>query len=612
MRRAMTSEGIALPTGRKSFFRVLGRLMSAATPVRRVQLAATVMLTVAGAIAELVTIGAVLPLLAIAAAPEKVGKLPIIGGLLDTLASLLHCSLIIAAALFLVSASLAATLVRLMTSWVSQKFIYGLKQDLVMKVFGRALRQPYGWYLRQNSSELIAGVEKIFVVTVGIVSPLLLAATAGFMATCVTIFLFFIDPVTALIAAVTIGVIYLGISLYSRESIRSASEELAQAGTLRVKALQETLGGIRDIILDQSQNVFELRLLDIENRQRKLMVQVNFLGQAPRLLVEGGAIILLAVIASWFSLQPGGVLAAIPVLGALGLGAQRLLPMVQTVYLGWNNFGIHSGSLFDVVALLDAPVELADELPSDAVVRPFQATLELRDVGFAYLPDRPALSHIDMTIAKGDRIGLIGKTGSGKSTLVDIVMGLLQPSSGAILIDGEERGPTNLANWKAQIAHVPQAIFLSDDSIAGNVAFGSHEDEIDYRRVDAALRDAGLAEFIAGLPEGLKTSVGERGVRLSGGQRQRIGIARALYKQASVLVLDEATSALDDQTEAEVMDSVERLDKSLTIILIAHRLSTVARCSRIYRLENGRISQQGSYEEVVRPHAIVARADRLG
>lgn len=605
----MESHGV--PARERSFIANMRQVLSAASPVRRIQLAATLVLTLAGAIAELVTIGAVLPLLAIAAAPEKVGKLPVVGGLLSRVSSGLGVTPMITAALFLVVASIAATCVRLATSWATQKFTYGLKQDLVMTIYGRALRQPYGWYVRQNSSVLISGVEKIFMVTIGVISPLLTAATSGFMAVCVTAFLFVIDPVTASIAAATIGAIYVGISFYSRGSVKIASEQLAASNTMRVKAMQETLGGIRDIILDQSQPVFEARLLSIENQQRKLFVLVNFLGLAPRLIVEGGSIVLIAVIAAWFSLQPGGVLAAIPVLGALALGAQRLLPMIQLVYLGWNNYSVHSGSLSDVVDLLNAPVESADELPVGATVKPFRSSLELRQVGFHYNADRAALSDVNMTIAKGDRIGLIGKTGSGKSTLVDIVMGLLQPTSGAILIDGEPRGAANLANWKAQVAHVPQAIFLSDDTIAANVAFGSHEDDIDHDRVDRALRDAGLADFIAELPDGLRTGVGERGVRLSGGQRQRLGIARALYKQATVLVLDEATSALDDQTEAEVMSSVEALDASLTIILIAHRLSTVRRCGRVYRLENGRIAQQGSYEEIVQPAAVVG-AGRKG
>ncbi|WP_309611041.1 ABC transporter ATP-binding protein [Sphingomonas sp.] len=582
-----------------AFLPSLRRIIATASAPRRLQLILTLLLTAAGTVAELVTIGAVLPLLAFAAAPDTVGSLPVIGNVLIALGAALNVDPIVAAALLLVVAALAATLVRLALSWVSQHFIYGLQQDLVMTIYGRALRQPYSWYVRQNSSVLVAGLDKIYLVAVGVVSPLLLAVTSAVMALCITIFLFLIDPAMALIAATTIGVIYLLISFYSRTTIRNASERLASTRTARIKAMQETLGGIRDIILDQSQPVFETRLAAIENDQRRHLIITNFLALAPRLIVEGGAIILLAVIAAWSSRQPGGVIDAVPKLGALALGAQRLLPMIQSVYLGWAGYSMNAHHLADVLALLDAPVETSDRLESGRVVVPFTQTIELRGVGFGYGGERAALADIDLTIARGERIGLIGKTGSGKSTLVDIVMGLLPPTKGALIVDGVMIGDPNLANWKAQIAHVPQAIFLVDDSIAANIAFGTSDGEFDQARILDAARKAGLDDFVAVLPAGLETRVGERGIRLSGGQRQRIGIARALYKRASLLVLDEATSALDDQTEADVMQSVGQLDADLTIILIAHRLSTVARCDRVYRLEGGRIVAQGAVDDVV-------------
>ena len=582
-----------------AFLPSLRRIIATASAPRRYQLMLTMLLTAAGTVAELVTIGAVLPLLAFAAAPKTVGSLPVVGNVLIAFGAALNVGPIIAAALFLVIAALAATLVRLTLTWVSQRFIYGLQQDLVMTVYGRALRQPYNWYVRQNSSVLLAGLDKIYFVAVGVVSPLLLAVTSAVMALCITIFLVLIDPAMALMAATMIGGIYLLISIFSRTTVRTASDRLARARTERVKAMQETLGGIRDIILDQSQAVFETRLAAIENDQRRHLIVTNFLALAPRLIVEGAAIILVAVIAAWSSEQPGGVIGAIPKLGALALGAQRLLPMIQSVYLGWAGYSMNAHHLADVLELLDAPVETNDRLEPGRAVLPFARAIELREVGFEYGGGRPALTNIDLTISRGERIGLIGKTGSGKSTLVDILMGLLPPTNGALVVDGAIIDDSNLANWKAQIAHVPQVIFLVDDSIAANIAFGSPDSEFDQARIVEAARKAGLDDFVAVLPDGLETRVGERGIRLSGGQRQRIGIARALYKRASLLVLDEATSALDDQTEADVMQSVGQLGVDLTIILIAHRVSTVARCDRVYRLEGGRIVAQGTFDDVV-------------
>ncbi len=574
------------------------RLLDAAIPFRRFQLLLTVVLTLAGAISEMVTISAVLPVLAIAAKPDAMPSFPLIGPTLAWLASATGVGLVAAAAAFLTLAAVVSTILRMALMWVQQKFTLGFEQDLTMTIFARSLRQPYSWYLKQNSSVLLASQQKISVVVFGVVNPLLQAFSSGFMALAMMLFLIVLDPRAALIAGSVIGVTYVGISIITRQRSAELSSGLAGVYAERIKTMQETLGGIRDINLDQSQAVFEARLMKVEDRYRRLMIVANMLSTAPRLLVEGIAIVLIAVMAAWYSLQPGGVIGALPVLGALALGAQRMMPMIQIVYQGWANYVINQGNLSDLVELLDAPVETAEPLPNEANISYFTKYVAVRNLSFAYHGGRQALGEVALTIAKGERIGLIGKTGSGKSTLVDIIMGLLPPSTGALVVDGRTIDDTNLANWKAQIAHVPQAIFLADASVASNIAFGHLPEGIDAGRVARCATEAGLDEFLTQLPDGLATRVGERGVRLSGGQRQRIGIARALYKRASLLVLDEATSALDDETEAAVMTSVDRLDPGLTIILIAHRLTTLVGCDRIYRLAGGRIVDQGSYCDV--------------
>ena len=591
----------------------IGLLLDAAIPFRRVQLLVTFGLTLLGAFAELVTLGAVLPVLAIAAHPAVMPSFPVIGPLLVRLSAAIGAGPAATAAVLLVVAAIGSILVRIALLWSQQKFTLGLYQDLTMRIFARSLRQPYSWYLKQNSSDLLASSQKLSTVIFGVINPLLLAFSSGLMAIAMTAFLIYLDPRAAMIAGAVIAVTYALISGATRRRSAKISEVLAGVYSRRMQTMQETLGGIRDINLDQSQPVFEARLLAVEDRYRRVMVVANMLTSAPRVLVEGIAIILIAVMAAWYSSQPGGVIGALPVLGALALGAQRMLPMIQIVYQSWTSYSLYSGTVGDVVDLLRAPVEDMAPLPSEAEIRYFSNSIGLQDLAFSYEPGRAALGGVDLTIAKGERIGVIGKTGSGKSTLVDIVMGLLRPSGGALTVDGEPIGEANLANWKAQIAHVPQAIFLADATIADNIAFGHLPAGVDQGRVERAARDAGLDEFLASLADGLATMVGERGVRLSGGQRQRIGIARALYKKASLLILDEATSALDDETEAAVMASVERLGRDLTIILIAHRLSTLAGCDRIYRLDGGRIVDQGSYDEVtarLRQHASAKRGTR--
>jgi ATP-binding cassette subfamily B protein len=314
--------------------------------------------------------------------------------------------------------------------------------------------------------------------------------------------------------------------------------------------------------------------------------------------MEAAGMLLIVGIALMLSTRSGGISSAIPTLGVMALGAQRLLPLLQQVYYGWVQVGGYGDVLIDVTQLLSLPCE-DEETQVEAV--PLKRQITLSNLSYAYPGrDSPVLLNINLRINKGQRIALVGATGSGKSTLVDLIMGLLAPTDGSIAVDGEALTGARVRSWQATIAHVPQAIFLSDSSILRNIAFGVAEESIDRRRAEDAAMRAQLHEFVAQLPEGYETEVGERGVRLSGGQRQRLGIARALYKTASVLVLDEATSALDDATEAAVIQSLESLDERLTIIMIAHRLSTIRNCDLVVRLARGRVVETGTYDDVVK------------
>jgi ATP-binding cassette subfamily B protein len=288
--------------------------------------------------------------------------------------------------------------------------------------------------------------------------------------------------------------------------------------------------------------------------------------------------------------RQGGIAAALPVLGALALGAQRLLPALQQTYISFTQVQAHAAGFQTVLDLLDQPAPDADR--SRAAPAPFTESIALDHCSFRYQPDLPlVLADVSLVIHRGERMALVGPTGSGKSTLADILMGLLAPTSGRLLIDGRE---VDSEAWQANIAHVPQSIFLADASIAENIALGIPAAEVDRGRLEAAARQAQIAGFIESLARGYATTVGERGVRLSGGQRQRIGIARALYKQAPVLVFDEATSALDDVTEKALMDTLAGLSRDLTIILIAHRLSTTAYCDRVITVAAGSLTEADS------------------
>jgi ATP-binding cassette, subfamily B, bacterial PglK len=566
-------------------------------PERRRQFRASLLLMILGALAEAATIGAVIPFLALIADPaqsEQIGAVRFVFGLLGWEAG---TPLIFPATALLVSVALAAAAIRMALAWYSQKFVFRLGHDIGFAIYARMLRQPYSYHVQRNSAEVVAGMEKVQSAIFSVLMPLMQAVVSVFLGLFIIAALVAIDPVTALAAAAAMALVYLLVSFGTRSLLKRNSSIVDLRHTDRVKLVQEALGGIRDILLDRSQPIFEETFRRLDSQLRDAQAVNAFVARAPRFVVEAAGIALIALLAAYMSTRPGGVVAAIPVLGALALGAQRLLPLLQIVYAGWSQFMAARAVLMEIVRLMRAPVI---EEPDTAGALPFARGIRFEQVSYLYAGGgRRALREVDLDIAKGERIGLIGRTGSGKSTLLDLLMGLLEPTSGRILIDGRPLDAGGRAAWQARIAHVPQAIFLADSSIAANIAFGARAGEIDQARIEAAAARAQIHDFIAGLPDGYDTRIGERGVRLSGGQRQRLGIARALYRRASVLVFDEATSALDDETEAAVMASLWEGGRDLTIFMVAHRLSTLAGCDRLVRLEGGRVAAIGSYGELV-------------
>jgi ABC-type multidrug transport system fused ATPase/permease subunit len=367
----------------------------------------------------------------------------------------------------------------------------------------------------------------------------------------------------------------------------------------RLQSAQESLGGIRDVILDQSQRIHVDRFARIDQRFMNARSSTAVLASAPRFLVESIGLSLIALLAVLVAARPGGVLAALPVLGALALGAQRLLPLASQLFGGWASLSVTRPFLADIAKLLDLPIgNGCNRICPQALRR----EIRFEDVSVRYTGrSNDAVRGLNLAISKGQRIALVGPTGSGKSTLADLLMGLVEPTSGTISVDGETLTAAVLPGWRSAIAHVPQVIFLADDSIARNIAMGVAA-ELDMARVRKAADAAQLTAFIDELPGGFDTRIGERGIRLSGGQRQRLALARAIYKDAPVLVLDEATSALDEATESAVLGALDQLTADgRTIVIIAHRLSTVAKCDTVYQLEDGVIVRSGPFAELFGP-----------
>jgi ABC-type multidrug transport system fused ATPase/permease subunit len=421
--------------------------------------------------------------------------------------------------------------------------------------------------------------------------------------------LFFINPAVAALAMASFGSGYAVITYLSRKRLRLYSHRAAAEHTQVVKALQEGLGGIRDVLLDGTQPVYCDIYRKSEYEMRRAYGNIVYASASPRFAMEAMGMVLIAAIAFGLSRTAMGVSSAVPALAALALGAQRLLPVLQQGYGAWATITGGQTALAVTLDLLQQPLppEALEPAPEPL---PFSTAVQFSGVSFRYASGPWVLNEVNFSIRRGMRVGIVGSTGSGKSTLLDVLMGLLLPTKGELLVDGEPMSGPRIRSWQRAIAHVPQNIFLADRSVAENIALGVPVDAIDRDRVRLAARQAQIADFIEARPEGYDAWVGERGIRLSGGQRQRIGIARALYKNASVLILDEATSALDNATEQSVMDAIEALDRHLTVLLIAHRLSTVRRCDSIVELEQGRVVAQGTYEELLTSSASFSKMAR--
>jgi ATP-binding cassette subfamily B protein len=489
---------------------------------------------------------------------------------------------------------------RLLLLWGSTRLSFATGADLSISIYRRTLYQPYAVHVARNSSEVINGISgKAHVVIYNIIMPTLTLISSSLMLSAIMFALLSVDPANALAAFGGFGAIYIFIIQLTRKRLQIDSQCMARESTQVIKCLQEGLGGIRDVLIDGSQSVYCQIYRDADQPLRRAQGNSNFIGQSPRYAMEALGMLLISMLAYSMATQPDGIGKAIPVLGALALGAQRLLPVLQQAYGSWTYIQGGHASLQDTLDLLDQPLPSYANQQS-AVSMPFRRQISLKQISFRYDSQTPwVLSKLDLKIARGSRVGFIGTTGSGKSTLLDIVMGLLQPTYGTVEIDGHAVVPGNQRAWQSHIAHVPQAIFLADSTIEENIAFGVPKDQIDTFRVQQAAQQAQIADSIESWPKKYQTFVGERGIRLSGGQRQRLGIARALYKQADVIIFDEATSALDNETEEAVMHAIEGLSKDLTLLIIAHRLSTLKNCTQIVELGDGSIKRAGGYQEIV-------------
>jgi len=579
---------------------------------RRKQFALLSVLMLVGGVAEVVSLGAVIPFLAAVANPGKVLSHPVVDSFLSAFTHLSSViglkfppianhqsaiptsqslSLVLAPTTLLsilavtfALAALSAGGIRLLLLWASTRLANAAGADLSLEVYRRTLYQPYSVHVSRNSSAIISNITSKVGLVILTLSSCLTIGTCFIIIIAIVAALFVANTTVALLSALALGLGYVVITKVSSKKMLYNSTQIAKEQTQVVRALQEGLGGIRDVLLDGTQPAYCHIYQRADAPLRRAQASITFISQSPRFLMESIGMVLFAALALGMSHGPQGTLAALPILGALALGAQRLLPALQQGYAAWSSIIAYQSSTQEVLELLDQPLSPEASQPLPAPL-PFKILIQFDSVKFRFTSETPwVIDNLSFNIPKGTRVGFVGKTGSGKSTCLDLLMGLLEPTSGRIMVDGIVLNQQNLRSWQRNIAHVPQSIYLADTSLAENIAFGIPPENIDIIRVREAARQAQIADFIESSPQGYQALVGERGIRLSGGQRQRIGIARALYKQVTVLVFDEATSALDHETEKAVMEAIEGLSADLTILIIAHRLTTLKNCAQIIDL----------------------------
>ncbi len=553
---------------------------------RHRQFLALLLLMVFSSALEVVSIGAVVPFLGVLTSPDVIFNHSLAQPFVNFFNINHSGELVQPLILLFVALVVFSGLIKILSLYLTTKFSFSIGADISIKIYRLTLYQDYLTHANRNSSDVINGViQKTNQISGGVFSSFIAMLNSSILLFAVILALIIVDAEIAFGIASIFFVFYFVLMRITRKRIRENSLFIAKHTTNIIKSLQEGLGGIRDIIINNSQELYckLYRNSDIPVRQKS--AENAFIGGAPKYLIEMLGMALIALTVFFFNSRDGSLGDYIPVVGALALAAQRILPALQQVYKSYSTVKSLQYSIDDVLAFLSQTPSEDIHSTGKVSALPFDTEIHLKDIRFKYDDKKKwILNNIDLTIAKGDKVGFIGETGCGKSTLLDIVMGLITPKKGGVFVDGQLVNEKNKTFWQRNIAHVPQSIFLSDSSIMENIAFGVPVGDINNDLVKDVAKQAEIDSVIEQLPQKYQTIVGENGMRLSGGQRQRIGIARALYKQASILILDEATSALDPDTEKRVMNTIDNLSKDLTVLIIAHRMSTLKECDMIVKV----------------------------
>ncbi len=489
---------------------------------------------------------------------------------------------------------------KFLTFYVQLRFTSSLNYKIAKRFMEGYLHQPYSWFLNRHSADLGKNIlSEVSVVISQGMTPMINLIKQSVVATALIIMLVFVDPILTLVVGLTFSLAYSFIYVFIKKFMLSIGQKRLEANKWIFTSISEAFGAIKEIKVSGQEQTYINRFSEPSKTLARISALAGVISNLPRFVLEAITFGGMLLVVLYLMLQKGNFYTALPIIALYAYAGYRLMPTIQQIYTSLI-------TLRFVGPALDALHEdLKNLKPLNSKqnhnIISLKKNITLKNVNFNYPnTSRTALKDIHFSIYAKTRVGIVGTTGSGKTTTVDIILGLLEAQEGTLEVDGIEINKSNSRAWQRSIGYVPQHIFLSDDSVAANIAFGIQHEQIDYKAVERAAKVARLHEFVTSeLPQKYLTTIGERGVRLSGGQRQRIGIARALYHNPQVLILDEATSALDNNTEKQVMNEIKKLEKKITIVMIAHRLSTVRECDSIILLDKGEIKGQGTFEELV-------------
>ena len=575
---------------------------------RRRQLIISLILIIFNGLLDLISITSILPILYLLTSnPEVVMEKSYIKIFAEFFNINSSNQILILSVFLLAFLAFISGLLKLFNLYFNTRLSGSISSDLSLVAFTKVINQSYSYHINLNSSEVITSITTYVNALNGGLINLMQLITGSVLSAFIIFGVILINWKLSLIGLLVYTVLYVLIGISGKKRITRNSKFIADANIKIVKGIQETLGSIRDIILNNLASHYISTHKKTEYSMRKLMSQNIFLTFFPRYLLEALSLILISVIILLRLSIFSDAKTIIPTLGAFAVGMQKLLPSFQLLYTSWASLNSQKFLIFKLLKFIELQNKTELIVGNDLsmpINKSFKFNfLELKNVSFKYQNKKEfILKGLDLNIRSGEKIGIIGKTGDGKSTLLDIIMGLLEPTQGEILINGKNLNKNNMLQnmWRNEISHVPQNIYLLDTNITENIALGNSKNLINFKYVEVAAKLAQVTEFVSQFPMKFDTVVGEGGIKLSGGQKQRIGIARAFYTIPRILVLDESTSALDEETERLIMDSIINMNKNMTIIIVTHRLKSLKYCERIIKLKKGKIVFDGLPADIIK------------